>query len=151
MVSDTTRFKRLKQLMSRKTITYSLLCMALMLSLAMTSCNHSRTDKAEAAQIQFEDTILDLGQFPLTEHKEFSFKFTNTGTSGLVIEGVEPGCVCTEVSFPSDTIPAGKGGEIHVFFNGEGRFLNGPHDFYIHVKSNTKPKYTDLLFTTDFI
>ena len=102
-------------------------------------------------QIHFEDTIVDLGQFPLAEHKEFSFRFTNTGTSGLVIEGVEPGCVCTEVSYPSDTIPAGEGGEIRVFFNGEGRFLDGPHDFYIHVKSNTKPKYTDLLFTTDFI
>lgn len=137
--------------MSRNAIIKLLLGTFLLLCSFNISCERNRPSSIGDAQISFEDTIINLGQFPLSESKEFTFKFSNTGKSGLVIEGVEPGCVCTEVSYPSDTIPAGEGGEIRVFFNGEGRFLNGPHDFFIHVKSNAEKKYTDLLFTTDFI
>ena len=115
------------------------------------SCDHRTKSQKHGAVIQFEDTIIDLGEVSLAEVQYFSYHFTNVGDSGLVLLGVQPDCnSCTQVEFPSDTILPGYGGEISVTFDGSKRFVHGPHEFYIHVHSNTSKPYQDLEFKTDF-
>lgn len=88
----------------------------------------------------------------MTEIQHFSYRFTNVGDSGLVLLGVQPDCnSCTKVAFPSDTIAPGHSGEIQVTFDGSERFVHGPHQFYIHVHSNSAKAYQDLEFRTDFL
>ncbi|MBQ9285186.1 MAG: DUF1573 domain-containing protein [Bacteroidaceae bacterium] len=133
-------------------VNYILPLMAVALLSATASCRHGNEKLAHGALIQFEDTILDLGDVPLTEIQHFSFRFTNVGDSGLVLLGVQPDCnSCTKVEFPSDTIPPGGSEEIHVTFDGSERFIHGPHQFYIHVHSNSAKAYQDLEFRTDFL
>ena len=93
-----------------------------------------------------------MGLIPLEETQHFSYKFKNTGTSGLLLEGVEPDCgACTQVEFPKDTINPGQEGIIQVTFDGTGRYVSGPHEFFIHVKTNTRRTYINLSFLANFL
>lgn len=128
------------------------LSIAITLLCTFVSCDHKKDNSFRGAEIQFEDTIIDLGEVPLTEVQHFSYNFTNVGDSGLVLFGVQPDCnSCTKVEFSSDTIFPGETGKILVTFDGSERFIHGPHQFYIHVHSNSQKAYQDLEFKTVFL
>ena len=127
-------------------------CIGIMSLCMFLSCDHKTVNRFRGAEIQFDDTVIDLGDVPLTDIQHFSYRFTNVGDSGLVLFGVQPDCnSCTKVDYPSDTISPGETGEIHVTFDGSERFVHGPHQFYIHVHSNSPKAYQDLEFKTDFL
>ena len=135
---------------SSRNILSPLLFVALLL-MAAASCRQSGNIHRNGPFIEFTDTVLDFGDVSLNDTLRFSFSFTNTGDAGLLLWGVQPDCgSCTKVAYPTDTIAPGQSGSIDVTFNGANKYGLGPHEFYIHVRTNTNKQYSDLLFTTYF-
>jgi hypothetical protein len=74
------------------------------------------------SEIKFERMDYSFGKIkeeggPAT----FNFRFTNTGTIPLIIQGVEASCGCTTPEWSSEPILPGKGGFIKVSYNPEMR------------------------------
>ena len=134
---------------SLRNILFPLLSVVLLL-MATASCRQKGNGRPQAV-IEFADTVLDLGEVALSDTLRFSYHYTNSGDAGLLLWGVQPDCgSCTHVAYSTDTIAPGESGEIAVTFNGANKYGLGPHDFYIHVRTNTEKQYNDLLFTTYF-
>lgn len=74
------------------------------------------------------------------------YKFTNTGTTPLVIVSVtNGGCGCTTPSFPKAPVAPGKTGKIKITFNPVGR--KGEFNREVKVRTNGNPKRIALKFS----
>jgi len=73
------------------------------------------------------------------ESVSYSFKFTNTGKSDLIISDASAPCGCTIPSYSKEPIPPGGEGKIDVQYNSEGKG-GGLHEKHITVTSNSIPK-----------
>jgi len=99
-----------------------------------TSCKDDATKKvnsanvAEAAQrdavaknfgaMTFEKTEHDFGTINEGDQVETTFKFTNTGTSALLISNIKGSCGCTVPNdWPKEPIAPGAKGEFTVKYN----------------------------------
>lgn len=78
------------------------------------------------------------------EKVKYSFKFTNTGKSDLIISEVNPVCGCTVPDFSKEPIPPGGKGKIDVEFNSDGR--PGLNDKAVNVVSNSVPRVREIRF-----
>ena len=90
--------------------------------------------------ITFEKELHDFGKVIQGERLSYSFKFTNTGKSNLIIESTSASCGCTTTIPPKAPIRPGETGEIKVTFdskNKEGKVSN-----IVAVMANTHPVYT---------
>jgi hypothetical protein len=86
--------------------------------------------------ITWEKLSHDFGDIVQGEKIEHTFKFTNTGTSALVITNVEVTCGCTvPKGWPRDPIMPGDKGEITVAFNSSGKV--GRQNKVITITSNS--------------
>ncbi len=75
-----------------------------------------------------------------------TYRFTNTGNTPLVIKKVtNGGCGCTTPSYPKHPIAPGKGGDITIKFNPEGR--RGEFNREVKVSSNASGKRQALRFS----
>jgi hypothetical protein len=101
-------------------------------------------DSANLTQIQWLDTVKDLGTITEGQKLEVSFRFRNTGTKPLVIERVQPSCGCTVVDPPKEAIGPGKDGEIKGVFDSNGKL--GPNHKSLTVFANIKQP-RELVFT----
>lgn len=90
--------------------------------------------------IEFEKEIHDFGKLIAGEKAVYSFKFTNTGDSDLLISQVKPSCGCTVPEFPRKAIKPGEGGAIKVTFDSSSR--KGMQNKSIKVVSNCQPNFT---------
>ncbi|HNY02279.1 MAG TPA: DUF1573 domain-containing protein [Bacteroidales bacterium] len=90
--------------------------------------------------ITFEDTEHDFGKILEGETVNYSFQFTNTGKSDLLIAEVTSSCGCTVPSYPKNPIRPGSKGEIKVAFNSNGK--RGFQSKSILVATNTQPNTT---------
>lgn len=89
-------------------------------------------------QIKFEKTTVDFGSFSMDEPiQKCTFKFTNTGSTKLVITAVHASCGCTIPDYPKDFIAPGASGEITVTYNGTGK-MPGRFKKNIQVFTNCK-------------
>ncbi len=79
------------------------------------------TDPAQAAQIEFEKSVYDFGKILEGEKIQYTFRFTNTGKSPLVITNAQATCGCTVPDWSREAIAPGAGGEIKVIFDSKGR------------------------------
>lgn len=61
--------------------------------------------------------IRKLGEVEFQQPKRVVFGFTNKGNLPLVITSAKPSCGCMDVTFPTEPVPAGKGGEISLVFD----------------------------------
>jgi hypothetical protein len=61
--------------------------------------------------------IRKLGEVVFQHPKRVVFGFTNKGNQPLVITSAKPSCGCMDVTFPTEPVPAGKGGEISLVFD----------------------------------
>jgi len=123
-----------------------------------TSCNNAQSDDDEQISTEvvknpntasgdgdFEE--LPVFQFEKEEHNfgkivqgvkvSYSFKYTNTGNSDLLITKVKATCGCTNLNYPKKPIPPGEKGVIKVTFNSSGR--KGFQNKYITLIANTQP------------
>ena len=101
-----------------------------------------KVDKDKMPIITFEKTTHDFGKLVEGEVAVYSFKFTNTGKSDLLIANVIASCGCTAPSFPKSPIAAGKTDYIEVKFDSKGK--NGKFNKSITVYANTIPSQMDI-------
>ena len=99
--------------------------------------------------ITFEKTIHDFGKVMQGEKLSYSFKFTNTGKSNLIIEGTSASCGCTTSTPPQAPIRPGETGEIKVTFNSTTK--KGPVTNSVVVSANTYPVHTVIKVTANVI
>jgi hypothetical protein len=87
--------------------------------------------------ITFTETDHDFGRIIEGETVSYSFNFTNTGKSDLIIAEVSTSCGCTVPSYPTTPIKPGEKGAVKIAFNSNGR--RGYQSKNVLVTSNTQP------------
>lgn len=130
-----------------------LFCLLACGSLLVAACNNSAKNnttaeaagngqKIEAGQsssLTFEEKVHNFGEIVAGEKVEYSFKFTNTGTSPLLIEDAISSCGCTVPEWPKEPIKPGQSGYMKVIFDSHGK--SGYTEKEISVKINNKDGY----------
>jgi hypothetical protein len=69
------------------------------------------------AQATFKTTKHNFGKIKHNVPATYTFTFTNTGSTPLVIESAVAGCGCTTPEYPKNPIAKGKTGTIKVTYN----------------------------------
>lgn len=92
---------------------------------------------SELPVISFETTTFDFGKIYEGEKVKYSFKFTNTGKSDLLISKVSASCGCTVAEYPKKPIRPGQTESITVEFNSSGR--RGQQSKTVAVMTNAQP------------
>jgi len=104
---------------------------------------NSATGKAGTGSlpvITFEETDHDFGRIIEGETVSYSFNFTNSGKSDLIIAEVTTSCGCTVPSYSTTPVKPGEKGAIKIAFSSSGR--RGYQSKNILVTSNTQPNTT---------
>lgn len=90
---------------------------------------------AAGANIKFDEIVHNFGSFDESKGKvTCEFKFTNTGSSPLVLQEVKASCGCTTPEWTKTPIAPGKTGVVKATYNATGR--PGAFNKTITVKSN---------------
>ena len=86
-------------------------------------------------QVSVNQSVVDFGQFPMSEQKSHRFGLTNTGNGLLVIQDVVTSCSCTKVEYSTEPVRPGETLEVKVSYEAEeaGRFNKS-----VMVYCNTK-------------
>ncbi len=93
-------------------------------------------------QITFEKDTHDFGEIIQDEVVTTNFKFTNTGTSDLIISNARGSCGCTVPDWPKEPVAPGESSNIKVEFNSKNR--SGAFNKTVTVTANTTPGDTRL-------
>jgi hypothetical protein len=93
--------------------------------------------KGDLPDMRFENTLHDFGTMNSGDKARFSFAFTNTGKSDLIIGDARGSCGCTVPNFPTEPIAPGDTGSIQVIFNSRGK--SGMQNKSITVLTNCEP------------
>ena len=101
----------------------------------------SQSSGKEAA-IAFDKAEHDFGTILQGEVVTYSFHFTNSGKSPLIISNVQTSCGCTVGDFPREPIAPGKDGLIKATYDSKGH--HGFQSRSLTVVSNTNPNQTVL-------
>ncbi len=78
------------------------------------------TGTGKPAEITFQKTTHDFGQVTQGEVLEYTFVFTNTGGSDLIIYSASASCGCTVPDYEKQPVPPGKQGKVKIVFNTRG-------------------------------
>ena len=97
--------------------------------------------------IAFEQTKHDFGLMVQGEKLSYTFKFTNTGGSDLIISNVSSTCGCTIPEWTKSPIKPGKEGKVEVIFNSAGK--TGSNTKAVMVLSNAQPNTTELQISAE--
>ncbi len=106
---------------------------------------------AQGALIQWENSKHEFGDVVQGTRVEHTFKFTNIGTSPLIITNVEVSCGCTTPKgWPRDPIKPGEKGEIRVAFNSTSKY--GLQNKVVTIVSNAgNPDARQLVLTANVV
>ena len=99
--------------------------------------------------ITFDKDYLDLGTIKIGEKRDFSFPFTNTGESPLVIQMITA-CECTTLKWTRVAVEPGKRGMIVGQLDTAEKGL-GEDTIYLEVLSNTEPKITEARYDVKIV
>lgn len=88
-------------------------------------------------KFQFKEEMHDFGKIIEGEKATYSFEFTNTGKSDLLIANASASCGCTVPEYPKNPIHAGEKGIIQIAFNSEGK--KGMQTKTVTLMANTQP------------
>jgi hypothetical protein len=111
--------------------------------------NSGSLSGGELAEISFREYEHDFGKITEGEKVAHIFAFENKGPGNLVIESASTSCGCTVPKYNRSPIPAGKGGNLEVVFDSNGR--NGMQTKTISVRSNSKTEVVILKITAEVI
>jgi len=103
----------------------------------------------EIAEISFMEYEYDFGKIKEGEKVAHIFAFENKGPGNLVIESASTSCGCTVSKYNKSPIPAGKGGNLEVVFDSNGR--NGIQTKTVSVRSNSKTEVVILKITAEIV
>ena len=92
-------------------------------------------DSANYTQIEWIDSVKNMGTINEGQKLEVVFRFRNAGNHPLVIKSADPSCGCTVPEKPEAPIMPGKEGLIKAVFSSDGR--SGTNHKTISVKANT--------------
>jgi hypothetical protein len=95
---------------------------------------------SSGAVLEVENDSYDFGEIKEGEKVEHEFKFTNTGTSPLIISNVQASCGCTTPEYSKNPIAPGKEGMVKVVFNSAGQA--GKQHKVVTVSSNASSPNT---------
>ena len=102
-------------------------------------------DEKPEADITFEKTSHNFGQFPQSEpEQQCTFTFWNSGSAPLALSQVITTCGCTVPEYSKEQIAPGDSGIIKITYNG----LKGYPGYFtkvITVRSNAKHKLVRLV------
>ena len=101
------------------------------------------------AQITFSEYEHDFGKIYEGEQVSYFFKYTNTGTSDLIVTSASASCGCTVPKYDVKPIRPGDSGTMEVKFDSTGR--NGVQTKTVSVKSNAGSPVVMLRITADVI
>lgn len=99
--------------------------------------------------IAFDKTEHDFGTIIEGEIVEYTFNFTNTGGSDLILTKVSASCGCTIPKYDTKPVAPGEKGQIVVSFNSENR--RGNQSKTIKVLSNAQPSLAELTITSNIV
>ena len=102
-------------------------------------------DPANAPAFAFEKETHDFGEIAQGEKVSYSFKFTNTGKTDLVISSAKGSCGCTVPEYSKDPVPPGGEGKIDVIFDSKGK--SGGQNKKVTLVANTVPSQKILTIT----
>jgi len=95
----------------------------------------------------FEQTKHDFGMMVQGEKLSYTFKFTNTGGSDLIISDASSTCGCTIFDFSKAPVKPGEQGKVEVIFNSAGR--TGSISKTVRLLTNAQPNTTELEITAE--
>lgn len=87
--------------------------------------------------LTLKEDFHDFGKLINGEKVSYSFEFTNTGKSILLISDVQSSCGCTVPTYSAKPIKPGETSKITVNFDSEGRI--GINNKVVNVFSNCQP------------
>ena len=90
--------------------------------------------------MKFEQMKHDFGMMVQGEKLSYTFKFTNTGGSDLIISNVSSTCGCTIPDWTKSPVKPGEQGKVEVIFNSAGK--TGTNTKTVLVLANTQPNTT---------
>jgi hypothetical protein len=97
--------------------------------------------------LTFEQTKHDFGLMVQGEKLSYTYVFTNTGGSDLIISNVTSTCGCTIPDWTKSPVKPGEKGKVEVVFNSTGK--TGTNTKTVLVLSNCQPSTTELEFTAE--
>lgn len=94
--------------------------MATMVTAAFSQATPGNTD---GPVLEWEKAAYDFGDIAQGNKIEYTFRFTNTGNTPLIITNVTTQCGCTAPrGWPRDPVEPGSKGEITLSFDSSGKF-----------------------------
>lgn len=110
---------------------------------SLLACGNTQSEKEnqtrKEAYIVFDSKIVDLGAVNEGDTLVGKFSFVNKSNSDLIIEYVNPDCICTSFTISEKKIRPGGHGLITLFLDTRGKV--GEQKVYAVVKANTKSKF----------
>ena len=95
----------------------------------------------------FEQTKHDFGMMVQGEKLSYTFKFTNTGGSDLIISDASSTCGCTIPDFSKAPVKPGEQGKVEVIFNSAGK--TGSVSKTVRLLTNCQPNTTEIEITAE--
>lgn len=97
------------------------------------------------AEIKFDTLRYNFGVFPESDAvRQYSFKFTNTGTAPLIINQAFASCGCTVPEYTKEPVKPGEKGSIDVTYKGSG-MMPGRFTKTITIRSNARNRIVRLV------
>lgn len=95
----------------------------------------------------FEQTKHDYGMMVQGEKLSYTFRFTNTGGSDLIISDITATCGCTTPEWSKAPVKPGEQGKVEVVFNSAGK--TGTVSKTVRLLTNCQPNTTELEITAE--
>lgn len=103
--------------------------------------------KSDLPVMEFEQVKHDFGTVVQGEKVSYTFKFTNTGGSNLIISNASATCGCTVPTWSKKPVKPGDQGSVEVIFNSSGR--TGSVTKTVNILANTQPNTVQLEITAE--
>lgn len=103
--------------------------------------------RTDLAVIDFKKNSHDFGKVEHGEVLEYTFVFTNTGKSDLVIYSATASCGCTVPEYDKNLIVPGQQGKVKIVFNTRG--FRGAQSKAITITSNASNSVMTLFVTAN--
>jgi hypothetical protein len=98
--------------------------------------------KSDLPVMEFEQVSHDFGTVVQGEKVSYTFKFTNTGGSDLVISNASATCGCTVPTWSKEPVKPGDQGSVEVVFSSSGQ--SGSVSKSVNILTNTQPNTVQL-------
>lgn len=104
----------------------------------MPDLNTLLKDSTQFSDIEWLDSLVDVGNIKTGSKCNITFRFKNAGKKPLYIIQAKPGCGCTVADYPKQAITSGGSGEITAVFDTKNKPADEAFNKNIMVTANTK-------------